>query len=144
MHQDREWNGSLPPPFLSFFHIPFPEAAAVASFLHGLPDNLCECRLAVMFFYDHCYLSIGLKYFCLLGLAVVCKLLSRYGTQASLVADYGLQSSQAQQLWCAGSVAPWHVGFLVPWPGIEPTSPTLQEEFLTIGPLGNSPGPLLL
>ena len=48
--------------------------------------------------------------------------------------------SQTLQLWLAGM---WHnlpvaSGILVPWPGIEPTSPALEGEFLTTGPPGKS------
>ena len=34
-----------------------------------------------------------------------------------------------------GLAAPWHVGTLVPQPGIEPTFPALQSRFLTTEPL---------
>ena len=37
-----------------------------------------------------------------------------------------------------GLVAPSACGILVPWPGIESTSPALEGEFLTTGPLGKS------
>ena len=33
-----------------------------------------------------------------------------------------------------GSVAPWHVGILLPGPGIEPVSPALAGGFLTTAP----------
>ena len=33
-----------------------------------------------------------------------------------------------------GLVAPWHVGILIPHPGIELASPALQGGFLTTGP----------
>ena len=29
-------------------------------------------------------------------------------------------------------------GILAPWPGVEPTSPALEDEVLTTGPLGKS------
>ena len=40
--------------------------------------------------------------------------------------------------WCTGLVAPVACGILVPWPGIEPTSPALESEFLNTGPPGKS------
>ena len=45
---------------------------------------------------------------------------------------------QAQCLWHRLS-CPAACGILVPWPGIEPTSPALQSRFLTTGPPGKSP-----
>ena len=42
------------------------------------------------------------------------------------------------------SVAPRHVGILVPQPGIEPMTPALQGRFLTTGPPGKSPGLLFV
>ena len=38
----------------------------------------------------------------------------------------------------AGLIALWHVGILVPRPGIEPKSPALEGRFLTTGPPGKS------
>ena len=56
-----------------------------------------------------------------------------------------LCSCGARALECAGSVVvacelscPVACGFLVPWPGIEPTSPALEGGFLTTGPRGKS------
>ena len=37
-----------------------------------------------------------------------------------------------------GVRVPWHVGFLVPQPGIKPVSPALQGQFLSTGPPGKS------
>ena len=39
---------------------------------------------------------------------------------------------------CTGLVAPRHVEFLVPLPGIEPEFHVLQVRFLTTGPPGKS------
>ena len=36
-------------------------------------------------------------------------------------------------------LTPWHVGTLVLWPGIKPTSPALEGRVLTLGPPGLSP-----
>ena len=57
------------------------------------------------------------------------------------LAGRGLLSScgtRAQQLWCAGLVAPWACRILVPQPGIEPASPALEIGFSTTGPAGKS------
>ena len=69
---------------------------------------------------------------------------------ASLFAEHGLQSIQAQYLWQVGSLAGHGLsctmacGILVPRPGIEPMSPVLENRFLTTGPPWKSHPPQFL
>ena len=53
--------------------------------------------------------------------------------------DLSLWRTASLYFWCVGSTdAPGHVGILLPWPGIKPTSPALEGRFLTTGPPGKS------
>ena len=53
--------------------------------------------------------------------------------------DLSLQRTASLYFWCVGSTdAPGHVGILLPWPGVKPTSPALEGRFLTTGPPGKS------
>ena len=54
----------------------------------------------------------------------------------SLIAVLRLTScgSWAKQLWHTGLAAPGHVEILVPWQGMEPTTPASQDVFLTTEP----------
>ena len=68
--------------------------------------------------------------------AAACRLSRGAGSRVRRLSSCG---TRAPQLWCAGLVAPRHVGILVPQPGIEPVSPALEGGFLTTGPPGRSP-----
>ena len=63
----------------------------------------------------------------------------------------GFSCSRAEALECMGSddvvhglSCPVACGILVPQPGIEPTSPTLEGRFLITGPPGKFPKLLIL
>ena len=63
----------------------------------------------------------------------------------SVVAVHGLYSWGTRALEYTGSAVaacglscPVACGMLVPWPGMESTSPALEGEFLTTGPPGKS------
>ena len=55
-----------------------------------------------------------------------------------LVSGLSLVAQGLLYLWLEGLVAPWHVGILIPLPGIKPISLALEDGFLTIGPPGKS------
>ena len=111
----------------------FPLLSVIPKSLHS---TWCNCFFCFFFFY---YLFILL---CRI-LAVACRI---------FIASWGIFHWSAQTLCsgtrapeCAGSVVvtgglscSTACGILVPWPGIEPSSPALQSWFLTTGPPGKS------
>ena len=65
-----------------------------------------------------------------------CRIL-HWRAQTLQLQQEGFRAHGLQPSWCTGFVALCHVRILVPQPGIKPTSPALQGEFLTLDHQGS-------
>ena len=102
-------------------------------------------RHSSYFIQDKYFIVVLFFILAMLGLHCSTQVFSSCSTWASRVLERRHDSIQVQQLWRTGSPVVAHglscpaaCGTVVPWPEIEPASPTLEGIFSTTGPPGKS------